>query len=90
MCRSYKCRWEAKRFLNNNCSTQAANGLRPGMATVPGAQIPYPYGGKQRQIMVDIDPDKLYSYDLSPVGCFKRDQCAESDSAGGNGEDWHD
>lgn len=43
----------------------ASNGVRPGMATVPGAQIPYPYGGTVRQIMVDIDPDKLYSWHLS-------------------------
>lgn len=43
----------------------AANTLRPGMASVPGAQIPYPYGGKQRQIMVDIDPEKLYAFNLS-------------------------
>ena len=44
----------------------AANGIRPGMGTVPGAQVPYPYGGKQRQVMVDIQTDKLYSYNLSP------------------------
>ena len=43
----------------------ATNNLRPGMATVPGAQIPYPYGGKVRQIMVDIDPEKLYAWNLS-------------------------
>jgi multidrug efflux pump subunit AcrB len=43
----------------------AANGLRPGMATVPGAQIPYPYGGTVRQIMIDIDPEKLYAWNLS-------------------------
>jgi multidrug efflux pump subunit AcrB len=43
----------------------AANGLRPGMATVPGAQVPYPYGGTIRQIMVDIDPEKLYGWNLS-------------------------
>ena len=44
---------------------QATTGLRPGMAVVPGAQIPYPYGGKVRQIMVDIDPEKLYAWKLS-------------------------
>ena len=44
---------------------QATTGLRPGMATVPGAQIPYPYGGTVRQIMVDIDPEKLYAWKLS-------------------------
>jgi multidrug efflux pump subunit AcrB len=43
----------------------ATTGLRPGMATVPGAQIPYPYGGKVRQIMVDIDPEKLHAWKLS-------------------------
>jgi len=43
----------------------ATNNLRPGMATVPGAQIPYPYGGKLRQMMVDIDPEKLVAFDLS-------------------------
>ena len=29
------------------------------------AQIPYPYGGKLRQIMVDIDPEKLVAFNLS-------------------------
>ncbi len=43
----------------------ATNTLRPGMATVRGAQIPYPYGGKVRQIMVDIDPEKLFAEKLS-------------------------
>ena len=33
---------------------------------MPGVQIPYPYGGKQRQIMVDLDPDQLYAYGISP------------------------
>ncbi|HEY0250517.1 MAG TPA: efflux RND transporter permease subunit, partial [Kofleriaceae bacterium] len=32
------------------------NFIRNELAVIPGAQIPYPYGGKQRQIMVDIDP----------------------------------
>ncbi|HTU26129.1 MAG TPA: efflux RND transporter permease subunit [Pirellulales bacterium] len=43
----------------------ATNALRPGMATVPGAQVPYPYGGKVRQIMIDIDPEKLFAWKLS-------------------------
>jgi multidrug efflux pump subunit AcrB len=43
----------------------ATNTLRPGMASVPGAQIPYPYGGAVRQIMIDIDPEKLYAWNLS-------------------------
>ncbi len=39
--------------------------LRPQLVTIPGVQIPYPYGGKQRQVIVDLDPQKLYSYGLS-------------------------
>src|SRR5450432_1928625 len=42
------------------------NFIRADIATVQGAQVPYPYGGKQRQIMVDIDPQKLYAWGLSP------------------------
>ena len=43
-----------------------ANFLRGGLTTVPGAEIPWPYGGKQRTIMVDLQPDKLYAWGLAP------------------------
>jgi multidrug efflux pump subunit AcrB len=39
--------------------------IRPGLATVQGASLPFPYGGKQRQVQVDIDPDALRSKGLS-------------------------
>ncbi len=39
--------------------------VRPGLATVPGASMPFPYGGKQRQVMVDLDPDALRSKGLT-------------------------
>jgi multidrug efflux pump subunit AcrB len=42
------------------------NGLRTHLVTIPGIQIPYPYGGKIRAVLVDLDPDKLYAYNLSP------------------------
>src|SRR5271156_6094394 len=42
------------------------NFLRPQLVTVPGAVIPYPFGGKQRQVMVDLDPRLLQSKGLSP------------------------
>jgi len=42
------------------------NFLRNFLATVPGAATPYPYGGKIRQIQVDLDLSKLQSYGLSP------------------------
>src|SRR5580698_2110997 len=37
----------------------ATNNIRTSLATVQGASIPYPYGGKQRQVMIDIRPDLL-------------------------------
>ena len=42
------------------------NFLRTYLATVPGAATPYPYGGKLRQIQVDLDMPKLQAYGLSP------------------------
>jgi multidrug efflux pump subunit AcrB len=39
--------------------------IRPGLTTVPGASLPFPYGGKQRQVQVDIDPEALRSKGLS-------------------------
>ena len=41
--------------------------LRQQLAVVQGASVPLPYGGKPRQIMVDIDSEKLYSKGLSPT-----------------------
>ncbi|MFO0723363.1 MAG: efflux RND transporter permease subunit [Myxococcota bacterium] len=41
------------------------NFLRSDLTTIKGSQIPYPYGGKQRQIMIDIDPERLYAWGLS-------------------------
>ena len=42
------------------------NFLRNYLATVPGAATPYPYGGKIRQIQVDLDLAKLQAYGLQP------------------------
>jgi multidrug efflux pump subunit AcrB len=44
----------------------AANFIRTQLATVKGAAIPWPYGGKQRQVMVDLQPALLQSKGLSP------------------------
>jgi multidrug efflux pump subunit AcrB len=41
------------------------NVARTTLATVPGAAIPFPYGGKQRQIQVDLDPQALRAHGLS-------------------------
>jgi multidrug efflux pump subunit AcrB len=42
------------------------NFVRADLAMVQGAQIPWPYGGKQRQVVVDIDPPRLFAWGLSP------------------------
>jgi multidrug efflux pump subunit AcrB len=50
---------EAKIFdLGNNV-------LRTALATVPGATMPWPYGGLQRQVQIDLDPDALRAQGLS-------------------------
>ena len=41
------------------------NFIRPRLATVRGASVPLPYGGKVRQIMVDTDPNAMYARHLS-------------------------
>ena len=42
------------------------NFLRPQLVTVPGAVIPYSYGGKQRQVMIDLNEPLIQSKGLSP------------------------
>ena len=43
----------------------AYNFLRTQLANTQGASLPLPYGGKPRQIMVDINPQALYAHKLS-------------------------
>jgi multidrug efflux pump subunit AcrB len=43
------------------------NFVRTQLVTVPGVQLPYPYGGKQRQIMVSLDTDRLQAKGLTPA-----------------------
>src|SRR5579871_314246 len=43
------------------------NFIRTRLVTIPGAAIPYPYGGKQRQVQVDLDTTALQSKGLSAL-----------------------
>jgi multidrug efflux pump subunit AcrB len=43
------------------------NFIRTPLATVQGASISYPFGGKQRQVQVDLNLDELYAKQLSPI-----------------------
>ena len=39
--------------------------IRTGLSTVQGASMPYPYGGLQRQVQVDLNPDAMRAQGLS-------------------------
>jgi len=41
--------------------------IRTPLGTVQGASVSYPFGGKQRSVMVDLNLDELYAKQLSPV-----------------------
>src|SRR5499427_6243407 len=43
------------------------NFIRTPLATVQGATVSYPFGGKNRQVMVDLDLQDLYAKRLSPI-----------------------
>ena len=59
----------------------AQNFVRTQLATVRGASVRLPYGGKQRQIMVDLDPRALYATGLVAARRGQRDQRPEPDPA---------
>ncbi|HEY1242104.1 MAG TPA: efflux RND transporter permease subunit [Bryobacteraceae bacterium] len=45
----------------------ANNFIRTPLGTVQGASVSYPFGGKSRNIMVDLNLDELYAKQLSPI-----------------------
>jgi multidrug efflux pump subunit AcrB len=44
----------------------AATRIRPMFATIPGLSAPPPFGSNVRSVVLNVDPDKLRSYDLTP------------------------
>jgi multidrug efflux pump subunit AcrB len=52
-------------LTEQNLADLAINQLRTPLVTVPGAAIPWPFGGKQRQIQIDLDPSALQARGLS-------------------------
>ncbi len=44
----------------------ALNRVRPVFATLPGVTSPPPFGGNQRTIVINVNPDKLRAYNMSP------------------------
>ncbi|EQB19776.1 RND transporter [Novosphingobium lindaniclasticum LE124] len=43
------------------------NQIRTGLVTIPGLAMPFPSGGRQRQVQIDLDPQALQSKGLSAV-----------------------
>jgi multidrug efflux pump subunit AcrB len=43
------------------------NFIRTPLGTVQGASVSYPFGGKQRAVMVDLNPEELYAKQISPI-----------------------
>jgi multidrug efflux pump subunit AcrB len=54
------------KFSEQQLYDYATNFIRTQLATVQGASIPLPYGGKTRAVAVDLDPRKLQAYGISP------------------------
>jgi multidrug efflux pump subunit AcrB len=54
-----------KGLSEQNLFDLGVNALRPPLVTVPGAAIPYPYGGRQRLVQVDLDSSAMQARGLS-------------------------
>src|ERR1700729_1521656 len=52
-------------LTEQNLADIGINQLRTPLVTVPGAAIPYPYGGKQRQMQIDLNSQALQARGLS-------------------------
>ena len=52
-------------LTEQNLADIGINQLRTPLVTVPGAAIPFPFGGKQRQVQIDLDPTALQARSLS-------------------------
>lgn len=50
----------------NQMQDQALNKVRPAFATLPGVSAPPPFGGSSRGIVVNVNPDRMRAFDLSP------------------------
>ncbi len=55
----------SKTLTQTQMQDYGQNFIRPQLATVAGAAIPSPYGGKVRQVQVDVNQNKLQGYGLS-------------------------
>lgn len=52
-------------LTEQNLADLGMNAVRLRLVSVPGAAIPYPFGGKTRQVQIDLDPDAMQARGLS-------------------------
>jgi multidrug efflux pump subunit AcrB len=62
----------------------ALNLVRPLFATLPGVSAPPPFGGSARSIVVNLKPDRLRAYNMSPDEVVAAMTCANTISPSGN------
>src|SRR5881275_3172279 len=62
----------------------ALNLVRPLFATLPGVSAPPPFGGSARSIVVNLKPDRLRSYNMSPDEIVSAISAANTISPSGN------
>ena len=53
-------------YTEGELQNMALNQVRPLFATLEGVSAPPPFGGNQRSIVVTLNPDKLWQYQISP------------------------
>jgi multidrug efflux pump subunit AcrB len=59
--------FSSKTLSESQVQDAALYQIRPMLGTLPGVSAPPPFGGKVRTIVVDLDPDRMQSYGLSPM-----------------------
>lgn len=62
----------------------ALNMVRPLFATLPGVSAPPPFGGSARTILINVKPDRLRAYGLSPDDVVSAMTAANTISPSGN------
>jgi multidrug efflux pump subunit AcrB len=55
-----------KNLTESQLNDLALNFIRTQLVTVPGAAVPYPFGGRTRQVMINLNPHLLQAKGLSP------------------------
>jgi len=55
-----------KNMTEQELNDTATNFVRPQLVTVPGAVLPAPYGGKQRQVLINMDQAEMQAKGIAP------------------------